>query len=291
MPEPTRTRRIAALPVLVLALVPIGCAGNQVDPLGAAFATADAQPGWAPRTGAETYDAETIFDLVDGQADLFFAYNLEQVTAGSYESDDGALMYIEVWQLATQSDAYGLFSSSITGEPIDVGSDGDADEGRRISFWQDRFVAHVRALQQTDQAVITAFAQAISGALPSGGQAPAIVERLPQEGLVARSAIFFHREISIQNELWLGGTNLLGLGSDTDGVLAQYEIGGTTARLLLVSYPHTGSAASAAAALVDSDLGVAAAGNKDELMAGVFGQVSFNEATSLIGDALSPETE
>ena len=291
MPERIRAPRILTLLGLLLALAPVGCSGDQSDPLAAAFAAADDQPGWTPRTEVETYDSETIFDLVNGQADLFFAYAFERVAAGSYESDDGALLYIEVWQLASEPDAYGLFSSSIAGEPYDAGNAGDTEDGRRISYWQDRFVVHVRALQQTDQAVIVAFAQAISGALPSGGQVPSIVARLPAQGLVSRSAIYFHEEISIQNQLWLGGANLLELGPDTDGVLARYELEGVPVRLLLISYADPGSAASAEAALLGSQLDPAVAESEGQLLAAVFGEIWIGAATELVGDALSPEAQ
>jgi hypothetical protein len=159
---------------------------------------------------------------VDGQAEAFFAYGFEQVAVRRYENAEGAVLRVEVWQLATPADAYGLFTASITGTPAAIGNDGDADPGRRLAFWQDRYTVHVRARQELDDADLWGFGEAVSAALPEGGERPALVDRLPPDGLVERSAIFFHEEISIQSDLWLGGENLLGLGLETDGVLARW---------------------------------------------------------------------
>ncbi len=92
---------------------------------------------------------------------------------------------------------------------------------------------HVRARQELPDTDLWGLAEAISTALPAGPseKRPALMGRLPPDGLVERSAIFFHEEISIQNDLWLGGENLLGLGPETDGVLAQYDVGGASTPL------------------------------------------------------------
>ena len=71
-------------------------------------------------------------------------------------------------------------------------------------------MVQVRARSELDDAALRGFAQAIAMALPVGGETPALVKRLPPDGLVERSAVFFHEEISIQNKLWLGGENVLG---------------------------------------------------------------------------------
>jgi hypothetical protein len=42
--------------------------------------------------------------------------------------------------------AYGLFTTSIAGSPVAIGS--DADAGRRLAFWQDRY--HVQAFTRQE---------------------------------------------------------------------------------------------------------------------------------------------
>jgi hypothetical protein len=251
------------------------------------FPGAEAFPDWTPADETRVFDRENIFDLVDGQAEFFFAYGFEQVAVRRYENAEGAVLHIEVWQLATPADAYGLFTASIAGQPAAIGNEGDADPGRRLAFWQDRYTVHVRARQELDDADLWAFAEVVSAALPPGGERPALVDRLPPDGLVERSAIFFHEEISIQDQVWLGGENLLGLGPETDNVLARYDVGGAAARLLLVRYPSAEAASAGLAALETGQLdGLVTADARDNLLGAVFGEVDEAAAGGLLARAL-----
>jgi len=271
---------------LILALVLVGCGGKPAA-LSGAFPGADAVPGWTPAGDAETFDSENLYDLVNGQAESFFAYGFEQVAVRHYENAEGTRLDVEVWQLATPADAYGLFTAQRAGTPATIGNDGDADPGRRLAFWQDRYVAHVRASQDVDDADLQSLAEAVSAALPSGGERPALMDHLTPDGLVAHSAIFFHEEISIQSDLWLGGENLLGLSPETDGVLARYDVGGAMARLLLVQYPDAEAALAGLAALESSQVsGLVAADARDTLLGAVFGEVDEAAGDTLLEQAL-----
>jgi hypothetical protein len=259
------------------------------SPLTDALPGADAVVGWAPEGEVAVYDSETIFNLVDGQADFFFVYGFERVAVQRYQNADDVVFDVQIWQLSDDASAYGLFSVGIAGEPVAIGNEGDTDPGRRLAFWQDRYVAQLFARQAIPDANLRAFGEAISTALPAGGERPALVDRLPAEGLVPRSAIFFHEEISIQNEVWLGGENILGLSPDTDGVLGRYEIAGATARLLLVAYPDAGAASAALTALQGSAVeGLVAADADGDLLGAVFGQADEAAAGALLAQALEP---
>jgi hypothetical protein len=285
--------RLFTLSLLVFALLLSGCWKQSVSRQAEApslpdvFPGADAFPDWTLTGEVELFDSENIYGLVNGQADAFFAYGFEQVAVQSYEKAEN-LLWIEVWQLATPADAYGLFTTGIAGTPADIGNDGDTDAGRRLAFWQDRYYVQVRARQELDDADLQGFAETISQALPSGGERPALVGLLPPDGLVERSAIFFREEISIQDMVWLGGEDLLGLGRETEGVLAQYDVGGAAAQLLLVQYPNTEAAAAGLAALENGEVdGLVTADARDNLMGAVFGEMDRAAASALLAEALS----
>jgi hypothetical protein len=257
------------------------------SPLTDAFPGSNAIAGWTPAGELETYDGGTIFSLVDGQADFFFAYGFERVAVRRYQNADGVVLDVEIWQLSDDASAYGLFSTSVAGEPVAIGNEGDGDAGRRLAFWQDRYVAQLFARSEIPDADLRAFGAAISAALPAGGQRPALVDQLPAEGLVPRSAIFFHEELSIQNEVWLGGENVLGLSPATDGVLGRYEIDGQAAHLLLIEYPDTGAASTGLAALQgDAVAGLVAADANGNLLGAVFGQLDEATASALLEEAI-----
>jgi len=280
------TTCIPKLALLLLALLAAGC---RREPAGLEdlFPEAGALVGWKPAGQVEVFDRETLYDLVNGQAESFFAFGFERAAVRSYEGAAGATLRITVWQLAAPADAYGLFTASRSGVPADVGNEGDADPGRRVIFWQDRYLADLFASPALPEADLLALAQAASARLPSGGERPALTDRLPAGGLVPRSEVFFHQEISIQGTLWLGGENLLGLSPQTDGLLARYERGGAAVWLLLVLYPDAEAASAGLAALEGGQVGgLVAAGVQDGLLGAAFGQADAATAGELLSEAL-----
>jgi hypothetical protein len=199
---------------------------------------------------------------------------------------------LQIWQVARPADAYGLFTASRGGTPMPVGDGGDADPGRRIVFWQDRYYVQVFARRPVPEGQLQQVAQTVAAALPAppSGEPPGLVARLPADGLLQGSVLFFHEEISIQDVVWLGGENLLGLGPDTDGVLAQYERQDGQGWLLLIQYPEAADAAAGLAALEATDIvapvGVGAEG---DLLAAAFGQLAEDAAADLISQALAEQ--
>lgn len=274
---------------LILMLTLLGCSRDKPAPLTDLFPQADRLPGWTAVGSVEVFDRDNLYDLVNGQAESFFAYGFEQVAVQVYDSKEGATLDVEIWRVETPADAYGLFSASLAGGPAPVGNDGDTDPGRRVAFWQNRYFVTARARQKVPDDTLQAFAQSISEALPpsSSEERPALLDRLPSEGLAARSALFFHQEISIQDRLWLGGQNPLGLSPGTEGVLAQYDIGTGMAQLLLVQYTGSGPASDALAALNGSLVdGLVIADSRNSLLGAVFGDMDAASAEEFLAEAL-----
>jgi hypothetical protein len=291
-PAAGRLRAWWATALLVLLLLP-GCTPLKptADPapldLTHLFPAANLIPGWDISQKGETYDHDHLFNLVDGQADSFFAYGFEKVSVQRYQNVAGITLNVEIWQLATDADAYGLFSAGRSGVPAALGAAGDSDPGRRLAFWQNRYFVSLNADQPIPDETLQAFGQAMAAVIPAGGNPPSIMERLPKSGLVDHASIFFHEELSIQMEVWLGGENLLGLSQETNGVVAPYKIGEVTARLMLIEYPTSGQAAQGLQALQGGSVsGLAASDTSGNLLGAVFGKVDAAQAQTLLQEAL-----
>jgi hypothetical protein len=257
------------------------------SPLTEAFPDEGAIEGWTPEGELEVYDRETIFHLVNGQADFFFLYGFEKVAVQRYKNAEEVILDIHIWQLTDDGSAYGLFTTSIAGEPADIGNESDTDPGRRLVFWQNRYVAQLFSRKDIPDAELQTFGKAISAALPSGGGRPALVDRLPTDGLIPRSGIFFHEELSIQDDLWLGGENILGLSQDTNGVVASYDVADSPTLLLLIEYPTPNQAAAGLEALQTTQFDdLVIAQSQDTLLAAVFGEVDADKAQALLQETL-----
>ncbi len=282
--------RLACSLLAIVALVfLVGCGASSTGG-SASFALAEAVPetvaGWQAVDEPQFFKEETLYNLVNGQADAFFAYGFEQVAVRNYQDEAGQTLRLAVWQVATPADAYGLFTTYRSGQPAAAGNGGDTDPGRRLDFWQSRYFVRLFAVQPIPEGALTPVAEAIAAILPQGGAPPALVAQLPQENLVERSPIFFRQEISIQNQLWLGGQNVLGLDRHTAGVLARYTLDGQTAHLLLIEYPRPESAQAGLQGLQQAQLtGLAASQVQGNRLGALFGPV---EEAQLLKRALSP---
>jgi hypothetical protein len=284
---------LRALPTFAVIFLLFGCttpkstATRATLDLASAIPGANAIPGWDISQNLETYTHDNLFSLVDGQAESFFAYDFEKVAVQRYQDGAGTLLNVEIWQLATPADAYGLFSTARAGAPAAIGNEGDSDPGRRLAFWQNRYFVSLNALQPVPDVTLQSFAQAIAGRLPTGGKRPALVGRLPRSGLAGQPIIFFHEEISIQMEVWLGGENILGLSQATDGVLNLYQIGDIPIRLMLVEYPNSDQAAKGLKALQNGSVAeLAACDARGSLLGAVFGKVDTAQARLFLQEAL-----
>lgn len=281
-------QRLIAFVVLVSALA--GCGGGKAPAVSKPVELAKVFPnveGWTASEAVQTYDHDHLFNLVDGQADSFFVYGFEQVATQRYQNADGVRLNAEIWRLATPADAYGLFSAGRAGTPAALGNEADTDPGLRVAFWQDRYFVSLSVDQAVADNILMAFGHGIIELLPKGGETPAIVGRLPADGLVERSAIFFHEEMSIQMEIWLGGENLLGLSHDTNGVVGRYKIGEANAWLMLIEYPQANQTAAPLETLQDGQISdVVVAGSKGKLLGAVFGKVEAAQAQALLDEAL-----
>jgi hypothetical protein len=280
-----RTPALLAAAACLLA----GCASASSGSLADSLPAGSALAGWKAAGETLTFDSDTLFDYINGASEYYFTYTFEEVATNRYLHETGAELNAEIWRFTAAEDAFGVFSGHSGGTAIAVGSAAEAllESGIRLVFWQDRCYVNLSAVDTVADGDLLAFAEYISRTLPAGGERPPIVGRLPADGLAAGSAKFFHLELAVQDRLWLGGENLLGLSLKTDAVLARYQTAGGEWQLLLVEYPDPAGADSGRAALeggAADDL--LAADTKAPLLGAVFGRDGEAPARILLAAAL-----
>lgn len=270
---------------LPLTLIPLPTLAPAVD-LETVLAALDAVPGWTPSEAVRQFDRDNLYDLMNGQSDAFFVYGFEQVAVQrfTHESSPETVVMAAVYRVNSPASAYGLFTANQAGDPLELGVAGSGKPGEWLCCWQSRYFVQLTALQPLAPEPLDAAARALSAALPTGGPTPEIMARLPLTGSQAR---FFHEELSIQDSVWLGGENLLGLGADTDGAMARYALPGGDGWLVLVDYPDPQRDQAGAQALKTGELNdLAAYRQQDNHLAAVFGPVDGSAAEQMLKQVL-----
>lgn len=262
-------------------------ANVEVDLAKAIKAVERAPGGWKAQEELKTFNKENLFELMDGQSDAFFVYGFEKAAVQRYNHAAGITLVISLYQVDAPDSAYGLFSVNRDQQLVSIGNEGSATPGRRLSFWQSRYFVQMTALKAVPDDDLMAAARAISAELPKAGETPALVQNLPAKSLAGKPApLYFHQELTIQDRVWLGGENKLGLGLDTDGVLARYDLDAQPVDLMIIEYPDATRAGKGLQALQSGDqedlLAAAASGKR---IAAVFGKGDPAAAEALLAAA------
>jgi hypothetical protein len=237
--------------LLSLLLLPTAC-GDRGGDVASLRPLVPAQAGaWQAADRGELYDRESIFSYIDGHAEVYLAYGMKGCLARRYTGPSGeADIALDVFEMASPADAYGVFTYDRDGERVDIGHDGLYRYGW-LSFWKGSFFVSVTAESESAAArdAVLELGRSVSALIAGDGTPPPLVGELPAGGLDASSVRFLHSQQILDTHLYLGEGEVLGLAPDTPAALARYLRDGLSAHLLLVDYPEPARAERAASAL------------------------------------------
>jgi hypothetical protein len=202
--------------------------------------------GWMRGREDHAFTRDDIFDYLDGGGEIYLAYDFQFVFVREYVRADAPSIIVEIYQMSSSPDAYGLFTHDTDGEEIELGQGAIYGAGL-LRFWKDTIFARIMADRETPEAkaVIMEVGTRIVAAIPGNGEEPGLIKLLPAEGLRPKSLRYFHAVISLNAHLYLANANILNLSPETGVALAQYEREGAKARVILVEYLSAERAADA----------------------------------------------
>ena len=217
--------------------------------------------GWRAANGDRTFDERTIFSYIDGAGELYRAYNMQTCLSRRYFKKGETDITLDVFDMGTSEDAFGVFTHDTDGDRIDIGQDARYRPGW-LSFWKNRFYVSIYLDEESTAAekAVKALGKQVASAAGESGARPQLLNLLPKAGLDAGSIRYLHHPIVLNYHYYLFDENILHLSPQTDAILASYHRSGNQARLLLISYPKTLTARNALAGfrkhyLPDADSG------------------------------------
>ena len=143
-------------------------------------------PGGWPRGEIDTYDADSLFEKINGKADAYLALAFEALACASYARPDDPATYIDVYLYDMQAPlhAYGIYRVQRSGneQALEAGEEAGA-MGASVFARKDRFYLEVIASGKDAAAEARALAQAIARALPAENDPVTDPAYLPRNGL------------------------------------------------------------------------------------------------------------
>jgi hypothetical protein len=186
------------------------------------------------------YDAETLFDYINGGAEVYRSFNVRQVVGRRYRKDGAPEIVADLFDMGSAADAYGAYHHEIRdGSDPGIGQEAELTEGY-LAFWKGRFFVSIVAFDadEATSAAVSAIGRAIDQAIVDPGVPPDLVGLLPEQGLLADQVHYFHDQQCLRMHLNLGAhldaaadasadaTDLLALGPQTEGIVARYRRAG-----------------------------------------------------------------
>lgn len=261
--------------------------------------------GWKPAGPDEVYDAETLYDYIDGGAEVYRSFNVQHVFARRYAKNGAQDIIADVFDMGSSEDAFGAYHHDMReGQNAGIGQESEYLEGA-LAFWKGPYFVSIIAFDETEDSkqALLDLGRAIADAIRDEGSPPDMLKLLPQDRLIASQVRYLHTHASLNNYYYLADDNLLNLDKNTEGVLARYkpidsEADDAPYVLLLVRYPSKAAARAAlerfrrgymidadGEGLVRTENGKwAAAQIEDDFFIGVFDAPSITEAQRLMSD-------
>lgn len=255
---------------------------------------------WTASGPDAVYDRNTLYDYMDGGAEVYLAFDFREVFVRKYADAQENEIVLDIYDMGSPAEAFGMFSCDRHDPEAGIGQGSEYGLGL-LRFWRGRYFVSITVSGNEEKAekAVLDLGKAIAPLLGPDGALPAMIGRLPTGGLKPERTSYFHDHVHLSNRYYIAPENILNLDERTECLFAEYGSGGgDSARLLIVCYPGEAQALAAAASFRKSLLpeadaeGAAPAGNgkwsaiktRENVLAAVF-EASSKEYAGRLADA------
>jgi hypothetical protein len=180
--------------------------------------------GWKQVGEIRTFNTTTLNDYINGDADLYLAYDFEELKVAEYKNDQKGAVTVEVYRHRTPTQAFGVYSQErvLGANFIDVGVQGYM-ENHALNFFSGNTYVKITGFDAgpDEQTILLSFAKAVAGNLGEKGAFPPILAAFPAEGKVKNSEKFI-------------ATKFLGYPFLHSAFSARYEASGRDFKLFII---------------------------------------------------------
>jgi hypothetical protein len=198
--------------------------------------------GWKWDEKEMRYNSKTLFGYIDGTAELYLAYGFQNLRVRRFEKSNQPPLIVELYEMASSEDAYGVFSFEHQDEAVGIGQ-GSEFGGGLLRFWKGKYFVSIYAEGEGAEVEsgILKMGRAAANSIPTKGSEPKLVGYIPGKdlGLVDKSICYLKSHVLLNQRFFIAHQNILNLSRKTEAVLAQYLRDKQRTQLLLIRYPDS----------------------------------------------------
>lgn len=193
--------------------------------------------GWRWDGKKTRYNFRTLFDYINGAAELYLAYGFQNLDVRRLEKPGQPPIIVEVYEMESPEDAYGVFSFERQDEEVGIGQ-GSELGGGLLRFWKGKYFIAIYAEGEgagVEPAIINC-AKIVSQSIYRTAPEPKLIQYLPP-GFIEKSICYLKNHVLLNQRFFVAHKNILHLDRRTEAVLAQYMRHKQKIHLLLIRYP------------------------------------------------------
>ena len=153
--------------------------------------------GWKQSGEIQVFSSKDLYEYIDGAADLYLSYDLEELKVGEYQNEKKATVTIEVYHHQTPEDAFGIYSQERLPSAafLDVGAQGYGEKDF-LNLVTGPYYVKISSykLEAEGQEILLSFARKVAATLGQRGQLPSILKSFPAEGKITNSEKFIAKK-------------------------------------------------------------------------------------------------
>ncbi len=198
---------------------------------------------WRAEGKATDYNTRTVFEYLDGGAEVYLAYGMKNVRALKYTHLGEPSIHLSIFEMEESDGAFGAFTYERIDAEAGIGQGSEYGAGM-LRFWQGRYFVFIQAEQETPASrdAVLALGKTLASRLGAQGRPPALLAALPQKGLRPLTVRYVISPLLLKNLERTLDNNPLGLPQRTAAVVGRYGKPGNPERILLARFSDERSA-------------------------------------------------
>lgn len=170
---------------------------------------------WKIPEAPQDYFPETLFEYINGAAEIYLSYDFKELTVGQYEKgDSNASLIIEIYDMGNEKNSFGIYSAERFPDSqfISLGSQGYLEE-ETLNFIVGKYYVKLLCFDSGEESAnfLKLFSQDVVKRVKDKGGLPPVLAFFPKQGLVGNSEKFILR-------------NFMGYSFLHSGYMANYKL-------------------------------------------------------------------
>lgn len=233
------------IPLTILAMLALSLSASPARAQGSASTEIlpDASGPWKAVAPVARYDTKTIYEYLDGGAEIYLAYGMSDARARRYVCAGEPGIEATVFTMDEPAGAFGVFTYEHLDDDAKVGQ-GSEYGGGILRFWQGHAFVFIQAEAEGPEvhAAVIALGKHIAAQCGPPAPVPKLATVLPTRGRRPRTLRYTLTPTVLQNLEPTFAGNPLELPPLTPAVLGRYGQPRDKARILVMSLPDSVSA-------------------------------------------------